>query len=164
VEVERAALQRLFGSLREIEGAEAALRADVAAAERRLQEETAAGAFDSSLLAGIEGFRIWARRERLRLDAERQRTQQRIAAQRIRLSEARRDCELLERLKTKARAQWEYELNREMENLAADLYLARWDAKGAGTPRLRLPDPEPGAGPAGASATSGRRGIPPSRA
>ncbi len=54
--------------------------------------------------------------------------EQRLAAQRKRWTEARRRCRLLEKLKERRRAEYDYEMNRELESLASETFLARWNA------------------------------------
>jgi hypothetical protein len=49
-----------------------------------------------------------------------------IEEQRQRVIDAQRNAELLERLKQKARVEWQTASDREQEGLAAELYLARW--------------------------------------
>ena len=40
--------------------------------------------------------------------------------------EARRRCSLLERLKERRLAEWTHERDRELDEIAAESYLARW--------------------------------------
>jgi hypothetical protein len=42
------------------------------------------------------------------------------------MHEARRRCRLLERLRERRRAEWKTENDRELEQVAAESYLARW--------------------------------------
>jgi hypothetical protein len=66
---------------------------------------------------------IHARRQQVSLD---------IDAQRGRVLDARQKYEMLDRLKTRSQGVWRAECNREQENLAGELYLARWGAAAAG--------------------------------
>jgi hypothetical protein len=60
------------------------------------------------------------------LAARRAECLQELAVRQIAMQEARRRCRLLERLKEHRRAQWQSDLNRELEELASDSYLAQW--------------------------------------
>lgn len=51
---------------------------------------------------------------------------QRMAKQREDYLAARRECRLLEKLRSKQLAEWELESGREQDRLASELYLARW--------------------------------------
>jgi len=50
----------------------------------------------------------------------------RVEAQRKKWVEAERRCQLLEKLKERKRAEFEREQDREAENLASELFLAKW--------------------------------------
>jgi flagellar biosynthesis chaperone FliJ len=45
--------------------------------------------------------------------------------------EARRRCRLLEKLKERRKADWTVALNRELEELASESYLAQWNRRQA---------------------------------
>ena len=69
----------------------------------------------------------------MRLDAERQRIERQMAAQRLELTkqqarymEARRSARLLEKLRSRRLEQWRAEQDREVEMLAGEAFLARW--------------------------------------
>ena len=53
--------------------------------------------------------------------------EQQMASQRQRRREAQRQCRLLEKLEQRRRAEWRVEADKEMENLAAESFLARWN-------------------------------------
>ena len=58
----------------------------------------------------------------LRVACERQ-----VAAQRQKVLEAQRQCRLLEKLEQRRHAEWRRAADREMESLAAESFLARWN-------------------------------------
>jgi flagellar export protein FliJ len=60
----------------------------------------------------------------------------RLEQQRQRLVEARRRFEILDRARGYARAEWQYEFDREQEALAGELFLANWSRK-RGAPARR---------------------------
>jgi uncharacterized sporulation protein YeaH/YhbH (DUF444 family) len=61
---------------------------------------------------------------RLRFDAA-----QKLAEQQKLMLEARRRCRLLERLKERRLAEWTVERDHELEEIAAESYLARWSRR-----------------------------------
>ena len=77
-------------------------------------------------LAALEAYRRRLGLERVRRQQELADCEARIEAHRQRVLEARRRVRLLERLRERRFAEWEAELNRELEALAAESYLARW--------------------------------------
>jgi hypothetical protein len=52
--------------------------------------------------------------------------QKELAARQAALMEARRQCRLLERLKDRRWAEWQSAAAKELDELAADSYLAQW--------------------------------------
>ena len=86
----------------------------------------------------VEAGDLWALaayRQRLiaegrALEARRQTCEQHLESQRQRVVEAQRGCRLLEKLLERRRAQWRQESDRELENLAAESYLAGWSRRG----------------------------------
>jgi hypothetical protein len=53
--------------------------------------------------------------------------EKKLAECRAAMLEARRRCSLMEKLKERRRADWEAAANREIEALAAESFLARWN-------------------------------------
>jgi flagellar FliJ protein len=92
-------------------------------AEQALLE---APAVTGSELAALEAYRRRLNLERARKQQELADCEARIEAQRQRVLEAQRRVRLLERLRERRFSEWEAELNRELEALAAESYLARW--------------------------------------
>jgi flagellar FliJ protein len=81
-------------------------------------------------LAALNSYRSWAQHELARLARELAQLDRDLAAQRQRLLEARRDVEVLERLRERRLAQWRADLSKEEEQIAAELAAARWKAAG----------------------------------
>jgi len=76
-------------------------------------------------LQSLDAYRLFTR-DKIRAIENRQRQLEGEAAeQRQRVIRARRDAELLERLKQKAVAAWQAASEKEQESFAAELYLAR---------------------------------------
>ena len=98
------------------------------AMEEELRQEMgvlAARNLEAGQLAALDAFRRFVSNEKSRIAAEMRLCEQRIGAQRKLVVEARRQFELLNRLREKAATSWRAENARELENTAADLYLAR---------------------------------------
>jgi len=73
----------------------------------------------------LENYRGESARRRRNLEAELEQERQRLAAQRRVLVEANRRVELLERLKEKALADWSHQWDKEQEQTATEVYLAK---------------------------------------
>ena len=128
VEVEHSKLRQLFDEMRRLELASERLAAAVAEAEFAVQEAASTRqAVDGQQLADLDDYRLYSKREEQRLAAQREQLQGRIAEQRGRLVEARRNFRLLEKLKQSRLEEWERDYHREVESLASELHLARWN-------------------------------------
>lgn len=77
-------------------------------------------------LLAVEHFRRWAAEERPRLQRQLAEWGERLAAQRRRLMEARRDVESLDLLREKRLDAWRKEVDKESEAVVGELVLARW--------------------------------------
>ena len=98
------------------------------AMEEELKREVAllaAPGLDAGQLAALDAFRRYVGAQGHRMAIDMRGCEQRIEAQRKQVVEARRRFELLNRLRDKAARQWHADNDRELENTAADLYLAR---------------------------------------
>lgn len=130
VDLEFTRLQKLFDDRARLDQYAAELERQVRKAEYRLAAAVAAGnGVDGGQLSRLDDFHIYANRQRHLLTAQREEIDRQIDEQRRRLIGARRDFLLLERLKQKARQAWDQEYSKELESLAGELYLARWQAK-----------------------------------
>jgi len=102
-------------------------RTELDAAGRRAEVETRdfqpLGGGD---LGALENFSLRLRKHDRDLQAKRVACQKETAACQSALIEARRRCRLLERLKERRWAEWQAARDRELEDLAADSYLAQW--------------------------------------
>ncbi len=88
-----------------------------------LVNRTTAGATE---LRAIDAFRRYVIQQRSVLAASAADFEKRISEQRIKLMEARRRFELLDKLKEKKLTEWNRELAREIELQASELFLAKW--------------------------------------
>jgi hypothetical protein len=124
LELEENKLARLAATLEEM--ALAAVRLD-------LVKSRAEGAVRQS--AVVEAGDLWALaayRQRLiaelrALEQRRVAAEQQVAAQRQKVLEAQRQCRLLEKLEQRRHAEWQKAADGELDNLAAESFLARWN-------------------------------------
>ncbi len=81
---------------------------------------------EASELESLDAYRLHARNKIREFENQELQAAAQIEEQRQRVIQAQRNVELLERLKQKALDAWQAESDREQENFAAELYLARW--------------------------------------
>jgi hypothetical protein len=123
LEVEENKLRQLAASLEEM--ALAAVRLDLVKgrAEVAVRQSAVVEACDLWALAAYRQ-RLIAELQAL---AQRRKTcEQQVTAQRQKVMNAERQCRLLEKLEQRRQAEWQREADRELENLAAESFLARW--------------------------------------
>jgi hypothetical protein len=73
----------------------------------------------------LDSFRLYARGRVRDLEDQERKCELRIVEQRTKVLEARRQFELLERLRQKAITEWRAAGNKEQEEMAAELFLAK---------------------------------------
>ena len=76
-------------------------------------------------LASLDSFRLFVRGRIRDLESQERQCEARIIAQREKVVEARRQFELLDRLRQKAFTEWRAAGNKEQEEMAAELFLAK---------------------------------------
>ena len=76
-------------------------------------------------LASLDSFRLFVRGRIRDLENQERQCEARIIAQREKVVEARRQFELLDRLRQKAFTEWRAAGNKEQEDMAAELFLAK---------------------------------------
>ncbi len=124
---ERVALQEL--KLRQI----IAEKQTLAAARRHIENEGAQtvqqvlgqSSVPSLELQSLDSFRLYVRGRIREFENQERRCEARIIEQRNQVLEARRQFELLDRLRQKALDEWRAAGNKEQEELAAELFLAK---------------------------------------
>jgi len=126
-EKEEVKLQALFAELENLNQAQAALDREMHGAEEFARRATP----DLDELKALDNYRRWADCERLRMAQRRAHTERRIEEQRRILTESERKVEVLDQLKAEQGEAWRKELDKEQEQLVAELVVARW---GRGTP------------------------------
>jgi ATP-dependent Clp protease ATP-binding subunit ClpA len=123
--VEDAKLERLFAELAAIQTA----RANIDEEQRHNDESVAEALGVTGVeLRALDEFRRFARSERERLMRLENDCCRRIAGQQQVILEAKRKCELLDRLKARKLRGWTAEFDREIEAQAAEAFLAKWNA------------------------------------
>jgi flagellar biosynthesis chaperone FliJ len=79
----------------------------------------------SEQLVRLDAYRRHLQAQRVSLEAKRRERRQAIAEQQGRVLEARRALRLLEKLRERQLANWQVEVDRELEAMIAEVYLAR---------------------------------------
>jgi hypothetical protein len=80
---------------------------------------------EADALAGLDSFREHSRGKLKKIAEQTKDCRQRADTQRQKLIEMRRQFELLDRLKKKAMAEWIHARDKEQEEVAAELFLAK---------------------------------------
>jgi hypothetical protein len=84
-------------------------------------------AIDAADLWAWSAYRKRLLAESRALAEQKRECEQQVAAQKERTREAERRCRLLEKLEERRREAWRVEADREIENLAAESFLALWN-------------------------------------
>jgi hypothetical protein len=97
------------------------------ASERSRNEREVLGqpAVEAAQLQSLDAYRLHTRAKIRDIENRERQAEVEVEQQRQRVVAAQRDAELLERLKGKARDEWQAASDREQETLATDLYLAK---------------------------------------
>ncbi|HTR34583.1 MAG TPA: hypothetical protein VMH80_01695 [Bryobacteraceae bacterium] len=120
--LEELKLRQMIASRAQLEGA----RRQAEAQGRRAADQLLAKAsLEASELHQLDAYRLHIHRLVTDLDNRARQCEAQIAKQRQRVIEARRQFELLDRLRTTALAEWRAASNKEQEDLAAELFLAK---------------------------------------
>jgi len=128
LELENARLKERSAEVANLDRAQADLKSAEIDAENELRRGTA---ISGQELAALAGYRRWVRLRARQLAAERSEALHRLQAQEQIMLEARRRCRLLERLRERRLTEWKAAENQQMEEVAAESFLARWPRDGA---------------------------------
>ena len=123
-ELEELKLQQLHAELATLGVAKRQIAAEMVQTERELLAQPSMDALE---LENLGSFRFYVRARIRDFENREQQCQARIDAQLRKVVEARRQSELLERLHQKARGVWRKACDKEQEDLATELFLARWN-------------------------------------
>jgi len=120
--VEELKLQRLRAELRQLETVRGGLEDELRQSESRVLAQRS---IDPVELTSLGSYRSRARQKIRELEEHGRQYAAKIVEQRQRVMEARRQAELLERLRVKAFGEWRAGLDKEQEELASELFLAK---------------------------------------
>ncbi len=120
--LEELKLHNIYAEVRAIDAQRRAVTAELANADRKIREQTSIDAED---LGSLGKFHEFTRNRLKQLAGKRSQCETRAHEQRQRVIEARRQFELLERLKKKAIVVWQAARDKEEEELAAELFLGK---------------------------------------
>jgi hypothetical protein len=123
LELEEARYKQQSAELVQIDRRRAEIEASGIRAEIQVREWKPVVSGD---LSALGSFRLRVKSEEAEIARRRQECSQKLAAQQKQMLEARRRCRLLERLKDRRLAEWKSAQAHELEELAAESYLARW--------------------------------------
>jgi hypothetical protein len=122
LELEESKLQRQQRALMELDSERARIEAAGIRAEIEVRAWRPLAGSDLTTLAAFRQHVIGKEKQ---IGVRREEARRRLETQQAVLVEARRRCELLERMKQRRRTEWEAAADRELEDLAAESYLAR---------------------------------------
>lgn len=120
--MEELKLQQLMATASRLVRKRRAIEAEAAESAR---EVLAQASIDPVELTTLESYGLHLRRRILELTNQERKAEEQVREQRQRVIEARRQYELLDHLYQKAHGEWVAALNKEQEETAAELYLAK---------------------------------------
>jgi len=123
LEMEEAKHKREIAAVAAIDRRRAEIEASGLRAEVEVRKWNPISAGD---LAALSNYRTKVKEEEAALTRHRIDAAQKAAAQQKVMLEARRRCRLLERLKERRLEEWTFERDKELDEIAAESYLARW--------------------------------------
>lgn len=126
LEEAEAKFRQKAASLAEADRARSDFEIAAVAADRDVRQQRSLAGAD---LAALDEFRIHARAQFAILAARRDACARELATQQAAMLESRRRCRLLERLRERRWSEWQAAADREIEEVAADSYLARWGTR-----------------------------------
>jgi flagellar export protein FliJ len=126
LELAEARVEQQLASLAAIDQARTSLDAIGQGAETEVRRFTGLVGGD---LSALGSFRLALKGRARDLAVKRVECERELAARQAAVLEARRRYRLLERLKERRRAEWQSAAERELDELAADSYLAQWSRR-----------------------------------
>jgi hypothetical protein len=123
LEWEEARFRQALETVAELDRESAALQQDGSRAESQLRSEPSVPGVE---LQALGEFRLHLRRRETALAGRKAASLQTLAERETAMLEARRRCRLLERLRDRRLAEWTRSRDRELEELASESFLARW--------------------------------------
>jgi hypothetical protein len=126
LELEEARYKQQVAALAGLDRQRAEVEASGIRAEIEVREWRPIAAGD---LTALGSFRLYVKSRESEIARLRFEAAQKLAEQQKVMLEARRRCRLLERLKEHRLTEWTAERDREVEEIAAESYLARWSRR-----------------------------------
>ncbi len=120
--LEEMKLQRIYSELRAIDEGRKRVEEELAEASRQVRGRPVPEVVD---LVNLDTFRLFTASRLLQIEDVRRKCHAQVEQQRQQLVEARRRFELLDKLKQKALANWQIARDKEEEELAGELFLAK---------------------------------------
>ena len=122
-DMERAKIESLYTELHNLDGQKTLMEEEEASAHNLVKNQDSVRA--QQLFALDRFTRHMSTRKEL-LEVQRLDLSKSIAQQKVRLISAQRDFELLEKLKAHKKEDWRTAFDKEQEDLASEVYLAKW--------------------------------------
>jgi flagellar export protein FliJ len=123
LELEEAQYKQQAAALAELDRVRAEIEAQGIRAEVQVREWNPVAGCD---LGALSSFRTRVKSEEAQLALRRTECERKLAEQQATMLEARRRCRLLERLEERRLAEWRAARDREIDELAAESFLAKW--------------------------------------
>ena len=103
---------------------------EIAGANERAQRDLlSSGPVYGAQLEALAHYRARLEKHKTLVEQKAQQCREQIAAQQVRIIEAERRARLLEKLRGRRLEEWRIAGEREMENLAGEAFLARWQPR-----------------------------------
>lgn len=118
-DIEKAKLAAIEGELKKI-------RAEIESLAQSFADEVKSVAATPTARAELGRYRMVVEHQTLKLTEKLHAKQAELEQQRLLYTRANQAAEVLEKVKTKQKQGWERELQKELDDLAMDSFLARW--------------------------------------
>jgi len=120
--IEEVKLRQILGEKQKLAAAKEQIQGQLDQTVQQVLGQPSIPAFE---LESLDSFGVHVRGRVRKLDSQERECEARIVEQRNKVLEARRQFELIERLRQKALTEWRAAGNKEQEDLAAELFLAK---------------------------------------
>jgi hypothetical protein len=120
--IEELKLGQILAEKQKLAAAKGQIQGEIAQTARQVLGQPSIPALE---LESLDSFRVHVRGRIRKLEHQEKGCEARIVEQRNKVLEARRQFELIERLRQKALTEWRAAGNKEQEDLAAELFLAK---------------------------------------
>ncbi len=129
-DVERAKLEQLFAELRFLGLRKQALDQEDLVAQNEVRNQDVVRA---TQLFALDSFSRHCNKRASNLEGRRVEIFRQVAEQQVRVMSAQRDYDMLLKVKSRKMSEWQVEFDREQEELASEVYLAKWSASQKGS-------------------------------